>query len=139
MKYTAVLLAAGFILCISCNRNTGEKNNTEDMELSSNSLNEDPMNITAEDPFRNQPNALCTIIRKIGPSLYGGKDVQAAEKYCLLDICIDNITNPDLTINLGDASTMVTAYFAVIKIFDSAEEAKQYAADHQIQDVLFTD
>lgn len=100
----------------------------------------DTTSITAEDPFRNQPNELCTIIRKLDVSYYSPKTVvedisQYPKKYCLLDICLDKVDNADMTISLGEEGETVTTTFELIRIFEDEASAKIYAEKYKISDV----
>jgi hypothetical protein len=136
------LTAATLILFLSCNRKTSEKNSDENSVISGN--NYDDGNINYEDPFKNQSNEFCTVIRKLEVSYYDpDKDVEDIttypKKYCLLDVCIDKIDNEDMIINLGDTIQTAYAVFSLIKVFDNYEEAKAYEIRYGIKDVLYED
>ncbi len=96
--------------------------------------------ITPEEPFKNQPNEFCTVIRKLDISYYAPnkqvEDVTAfPSKYCLLDVCLETINPNGMVINLGDDNEVVTTSFELIKVFESELEAKGYAAQYKIIDV----
>ncbi|HMU70423.1 MAG TPA: hypothetical protein PKC38_10450 [Chitinophagales bacterium] len=129
---------------VSCNRTTGkEENNTDEAtESTSTSRTKDPNIITVDDPFKNQPNVFCTVIRNLDISYYAPEktvdDVAAyPKKCCLLDVCLDQPGSSGMVVNLGDDTEIVTADFELIKVFDSADEARAYAEKHQIQDAIF--
>ncbi len=132
-----IVLAFCFIL-LSCNRKTNTDNAVvvEKKEI----INE----ITDDDPFKDQPNELCTIIRKLNVTHYDpAKEVDYnnlssyPEKYCLLDICLEETSNSAGTLNIGDESQPVTVSYQLIKIFNSVEKAQEYASKHQIKDVIY--
>lgn len=129
---------------IGCNRNTADSDTEEEIQSDNNEMldNSDPSNITASEPFRNQPNEFCTIIRKLEAEYYApGKKLDEnksyPEKYCLLDVCLDNITNDALIIDLGDSTSTANANYAIIKIFESEEETKEYERKFGIKDVVY--
>src|SRR5262245_57838480 len=109
MVYRNLLLVSclALIFCVSCGRKTsGEKEPGEEQEITAPVI-KDATSITPEDPFRNQPNDLCTIIRKLDISYYSPQTVtddpsSFPEKYCLLDICLETIDPNGTTINIGE-------------------------------------
>lgn len=134
-----MLLASAF----GCNRKTSQENGSvqggEDMAAYNNA---DTGNITAEDPFRNQPNPFCTVIRKLDINHYRpGQTVDDPtdypEKYCLLDVCLDHISNPSLVISLGDSSERVSVNYSLIKIFENTDSVRRYVAKYHIVDVVY--
>lgn len=126
-----------------CNRNTttdagGE---ADEMEMVQPAITDANL-ITPEEPFKNQPNAFCTVIRKLDISYYAPEqtveDVSTfPKKYCLLDVCLDGPSSNDNVVNLGEGDDMVTSSYELIKVFDSYAEAKAYAEKFKIVDVLF--
>ncbi len=135
------------ILLFSCNRNTGKEPKEEEVAIKtdpSNTTNADPNNITAEEPFKNQPNEFCTIIRKLDVSNYA-PDLKIDEnkiypkKYCLLDVCLEHITNSGLIINLGENNENAWATFAVIKVFESENDMLSYSEKYKVRDILMED
>lgn len=140
--FSCVLLLSGFVF-FSCNR-TISKTEKEEEEYSSGDFldNSDPSNITESEPFRNQPNEFCTIIRKMEVELYApekklDENKSYPKKYCLLDVCLDKITNDGLIINLGDSTQTANATYAIIKIFETVEETRAYENKFAIKDVLY--
>ena len=133
------------LVFISCNRNTSDSENEEETISNNNVIldNSDPSNITESEPFRNQPNEFCTIIRKLEVEYYApGKKLDEnksyPDKYCLLDVCLDNINNDALIINLGDSTEIANATYAIIKVFESEEETRSYEQKYAIKDVVYT-
>lgn len=130
-------------LAVGCNRNTGtdERDSSQDVEILQPAITDANL-ITPEDPFRNQPNEFCTVIRKLDISYYAPEksvdDVTAfPQKYCLLDVCLDGPSSNGNVVNLGEGNDVVTSSYELIKVFDSYEEAKAYAEKYKIVDVLF--
>jgi len=141
--YSLLMLLLCFVF-FSCNRNT--PNNEKEEEYSSNNNeildNFDPSNITESEPFRNQPNEFCSIIRKLEVEYYApGKKLEEnklyPDKYCLLDVCLVNINNDALIINLGDSTEIANATYAIIKIFETEEETRSYEIKYAIKDVVY--
>ncbi len=130
-------------LGVGCNRNTGteERDSSQDVEILQPAITDANL-ITPEDPFRNQPNEFCTVIRKLDISYYAPEksvdDVTVfPQKYCLLDVCLDGPSSNGNVVNLGEGNDVVTSSYELIKVFDSYEEAKAYAEKYKIVDVLF--
>lgn len=88
--------------------------------------------ITEDEPFKNQPNDFCTVIRQL-PAFELGDSI---DRYCLLDICLDDDEQSLLTIDLGDSEESITANYTLAKVFLTAEEAMQYAHQYGIKDVV---
>ncbi len=129
------------VVITACNRNTAsdEKENTVEAVVP---VSGDTTLITAEQPFKNQPNEFCTVIRKLDAGYYAaGKDIEDVskypKKYCLLDVCLEKIDATDMTIDLGDEGEPVTTVYKLIKVFDSFEEAKAYVEKYKIVDYKF--
>lgn len=125
----------------SCNRKTADTGNNNENLTGIESKTIIP-EITAEEPFKNQPNELCTVIRRLDIGYYDPEknveDVtQYPEKYCLLDICLDDESNYSGIVNIGDSIEPVNTIFQLIKVFDTDEEAKAYAEKYQVKDVKF--
>ena len=142
-KISYLILVTGLVF-LSCNRTTSTTEKEEVFVSSSDEVsdNSDPSNITETEPFRNQPNEFCTIIRKLEVEYYApGKKLDEhtsyPDKYCLLDVCLENITNNALIINLGDSTEIANANYAIIKIFESEEETRAYESKFGIKDVLY--
>jgi hypothetical protein len=145
MKKTLIvfsLLSAFFVA--ACGRKTNEQGNEEnttgnEVEITQPVIKDKTL-ITPEDPFKNQPNEFCTVIRMLDISYYAPDktvdDVSAfPKKYCLLDVCLE-VTNPNsLSVNLGEGDEVVTTAYELIKVFESEAEAKAYAGKFGIVDV----
>ncbi len=143
-KNIAILILTGvsfFFVSFSCNRTTTADKNKE----TENSLRAEHYysTTTAENPFEYQPNEFCTVIRKIDVTRYAPeKEISENElrnfppRYCLLDVCLDNDERSSLVVNLGDSSEQVMATFQIIKVFDTETEARDYASQHGIKDVV---
>jgi hypothetical protein len=145
MKNSTLIILV-VLVCIgaaSCSRKTSTSNGS-DTKSDVYTNNESPLNITESDPFKNQPNELCTVIRKLTIAQYDHDaslkvtDLSAyPEKYCLLDVCLDSISNTDRVINLGDSTESVNSNYALIKVFETVDDAKAYASAHHITDAVF--
>ena len=140
---SAVLTLVSFLLILfisSCGRKTNdEPTSIESIDIEQPILQDETL-ITPEEPFKNQPNEFCTVIRKLDISYYAPskqvEDVtQFPTKYCLLDVCLEKINPNGMVINLGDDNEVVTTSFELIKVFESELEAKGYAANYKIIDV----
>lgn len=119
----------------SCNRNTS---GNEEKTTAHEQKKIEP-EITPDDPFRNQPNNFCTIIRKLevtyyDPAIQTDDPSSYPQKYCLLDVCLDDPDNSSGILNIGDSIDMMNTYYQLIKVFDSKEEARAYAEKYQIKD-----
>lgn len=132
------------VFCTACNRTTSKEQSRE--QEGSADINQpiitDASLITPTDPFRNQPNKLCTVIRKLDISYYSPKtevdDVSKyPKKYCLLDVCLDGQSSNGNIVNLGGEDEMVTSSYELIKVFDSYAETKAYVDQYLIEDVVF--
>ncbi len=141
--FLLLILLLNFIF-FSCNRTNSNAKSDEEYSTNNDDIsdNSDPSNITVSEPFRNQPNEFCTIIRKLEVEYYSpGKKLEEnrsyPKKYCLLDVCLENITNDALIINLGDSTETANANYAIIKIFESEEETREYENKFAIKDVLY--
>ena len=139
MKSKNLIYIITVLLLASCGRNRSDSSETEEPEIE-NPIIKDTTSITAEDPFRNQPNELCTMIRKLDISYYSPTTVTDAasafpKKYCLLDICLETVDPAAMTINIGEDGETVSTTFQLIKIFNSYDDAKAYADEFKIQDV----
>lgn len=133
----------GMFLCLqACNRNTSspetatEEVNTEQPKITNVDL------ISPEDPFKNQPNALCTVIRKLDISYYAPEqnvdDITAyPKKYCLLDVCLNGPSSNGNIVNLGGEDEIVTSSYELIKVFNSVDEVKAYVEKFKISDVVY--
>ncbi len=134
-----ILFISLFMYAPACNQKSAENTNNESV-VSTN--NENPKNITPEVPFKNQPNEFCTVIRKLDISYYEPKkEIENVsghpKKYCLLDVCLDEISNNGLIINLGDSMETVTVNYSLIKVFETVDEAKTYADKYGIKDIVY--
>ena len=135
--FSIIVLAA----ISSCGRKTADEGApTSDSVTIEQPVIKDATLITPEEPFKNQPNEFCTVIRKLDISYYAPnkqvEDVTAfPSKYCLLDVCLETINPNGMVINLGDDNEVVTTSFELIKVFESELEAKGYAAQYKIIDV----
>ncbi len=139
-KYWFLLLSVFVLTIYGCNRSPS-KPNSDNAPISVGN-NNDPQNITYDDPFKNQPTEFCTVIRKLEVNYYdpekNAEDLsEYPKKYCLLDVCIDNIDNSGLVINLGDSLQIANAVFSLIKVFESYEEAKAYELKYGIIDAFY--
>jgi hypothetical protein len=112
----------------SCNRSS----TSSDDAVESGAALRNMAKISAEDPFEGQPNEFCTIIRKLPASDIGTN----TDQYCLLDVCLDEDETTVLSIDIGDGEEQIIAAYKLIKVFQSAEEAQQYAREYKIVDVL---
>lgn len=131
-KYVFLFLISGLFYNSSCNRQTNSK------EEPNNMIREIIPEITTEEPFKNQPNELCTIIRKLNSEIYAPEEqTTLPPKYCLLDICLENNANSNGVINIGDSTEQVNTYFQLIKIFNTEEEMLNYVSEHGIKDVVY--
>ena len=125
------IVAGVLSLSVSCNRSS---DNSETYEQGGAAL-KNMSKVDPEDPFSGQPNNLCTVIR-----ILPATDIAEPEdKYCLLDVCLDAGEESLLTVDLGDGEDHAMAAYKLIKVFSTADEARQYAAQYQIIDVLITD
>lgn len=142
LKSISILLLSVSIL-IGCGRNTNssaneEKTSTEEIEITQPVIKDETL-ITPEEPFKNQPNEFCTVIRKLDASYYAQgqaiEDVNAyPKKYCLLDVCLEIVNPNGMIINLGDDDEVVTTSFELIKVFETEAEAKSYVEQYKIVD-----
>lgn len=142
LKSISILLLSASIL-FGCGRNTNsstneEKTSTEEIEITQPVIKDETL-ITPEEPFKNQPNEFCTVIRKLDASYYAQgqaiEDVNAfPKKYCLLDVCLEVVNPNGMIINLGDDDEVVTTSFELIKVFETEAEAKSYAEQYKIVD-----
>jgi hypothetical protein len=143
-KTLIVVIVLSAVFIAACGRKTNEQNNeaittNNEVEITQPVIKDKTL-ITPEDPFKNQPNEFCTVIRKLDISYYAPEkevsDVTAyPEKYCLLDVCLE-VTNPNsLSVNLGDGDEVVTTAYELIKVFESEGEAKAYAERWKVLDV----
>lgn len=142
LKSISILLLSVSIL-IGCGRNTNssaneEKTSTEEIEITQPVIKDETL-ITPEEPFKNQPNEFCTVIRKLDASYYAQgqaiEDVNAfPKKYCLLDVCLEIVNPNGMIINLGDDDEVVTTSFELIKVFETEAEAKSYVEQYKIID-----
>ncbi len=146
MKNRVILFLIGLCLC-ACNRPTASERKSEIPEekkvIISNEIN---ARITADNPFENQPNTFCTIIRRLEVSQYAPnlseEELNASPhppKYCLLDICLDADETSVHMINLGDTAEQIMTAYKVIALFPTPDSAKNYAARYNIIDVVFND
>lgn len=140
MRLLTIFLFAG-VFCVGCNRNTSTSDPVEESSTIQPAITDAEL-ITPEAPFKNQPNEFCTVIRKLDISYYDPKkeveDISVyPKKYCLLDVCLDAPSSNGNIINLGDEGDMITSSYELIYVFNTVEEAKQYAEKHNIIDVLF--
>lgn len=132
-------IISGLIFLSACNRNTAKDANVEREVTIEQPKVMDANLITPEDPFKNQPNEFCTVIRKLDISYYAPnqevEDIsQYPKKYCLLDVCLDGMSSNGNVINLGGEDEIVTSSYELIKVFDSYEEAKAYVEKYKIVD-----
>lgn len=118
-----LLLLAITSLAASCHRSGSDE--TSDVV-------DNTATITADDPFKGQPNTFCTVIRRV-PAQEINRD---SSMVCLLDVCLDDEEIPVYSINLGTNDDPVMAYYKLIKVFESPAEAMVYAVEFGIQDVL---
>jgi hypothetical protein len=141
IKYVlpAVFVITVVFYACSCNRKTAK---TEAEDTSARGIHATGITpeISADDPFRNQPNDLCTIIRRLDILYYDPEknvDDPSAypEKYCLLDICLDDTSNYSGIVNIGDSIEPINTIFQLVKVFDSEDEARTYAAKYGIKDM----
>ena len=151
MTRTLIVIFFSATILAACNRKTTADHGTKtenDTAVARDVFgnNDSPSNATPDNPFKNQPNAMCTVIRRIDVSLYDPKTAHEASdlsqyppKYCLLDVCLDEITNPDLSVNLGDSTENVNATFHCMKIFNDVQEARNYAMKYNIIDTVFAE
>lgn len=136
----AVLVMSSIFFAASCNRKTADTQPAEETLSGIESKTIIP-EISAEEPFKNQPNELCTVIRKLDIHYYAPeKNVEDASaypmKYCLLDICLDDESNYSGIVNLGDSVEAINTIYQLIKVFETDEEAKAYALQYGIKDML---
>jgi hypothetical protein len=134
-----IIVASCTFYASSCNRKTADTGNTEELLTGVESKQIIP-EITADEPYKNQPNELCTVIRKLDISYYDpGKNVddvsEYPDKYCLLDICLDDGSNYSGIVNIGDSIEPINTIFQLIKVFETDEEAKMYAQKFGIKDM----
>ncbi len=130
------------LMGFGCGRKTAEEKETtidDNTTIEQPDIKDETL-ITPEEPFKNQPNEFCTVIRKLDISYYApGKQVEDVnafpQKYCLLDVCLDKVDPNGMIINLGDDDEVVTTSFELIKIFETENEAKVYAERYKIIDV----
>ena len=139
MKSILLISSLSLLLFNSCGRKTSDTNETEEVVIET-PIIKDTTSITAEDPFKNQPNELCTMIRNLDISYYSPTTVTDdasafPKKYCLLDICLETVDPGAPTINIGEDGETVSTTFQLIKIFNSYDEAKAYADKYKIGDV----
>ncbi len=142
MRHTPIIFIifiSLFMYAPACNQKSAENSSSESAIITN---NENPKNITPEYPFKNQPNEFCTIIRKLDISYYEPKKEienisDHPKKYCLLDVCLDEVTYNGLVINLGDSTETVTVNYSLIKVFETEDEAKNYADKYGIKDVVY--
>ena len=142
LKSISLLILSVSILT-SCGRNnnsSGKEENvkTDEIEITQPVIKDKTL-ITPEEPFKNQPNEFCTVIRKLDASYYAQgqtiEDVNAfPKKYCLLDVCLEIVNPNGMIINLGDDDEVVTTSFELIKVFETEAEAKNYAEQYKIVD-----
>lgn len=128
-------------LMVSCGRNTGTATRESSVESAKPDLSDTSL-ITPEQPFKNQPNEFCTVVRKLDASYYArDKNIEDPsaypKKYCLIDVCLEHVSMDDMTIDLGEDGESVTTVFKLIKVFDSYEEAKAYVEQYKIVDYKF--
>ncbi|MBK8489025.1 MAG: hypothetical protein KBF51_11205 [Chitinophagales bacterium] len=143
MKYIAIIFSIS-IYFAACNRPTAEERKTETPEEKNVVISNDVQaRITAENPFENQPNEFCTIIRKLEVLQYAPnlseEELNASPhppKYCLLDICLDDDETSVHMINLGDEKEQIMTAYKVITLFPSADSARVYATQYKIVDVV---
>lgn len=143
MKRNIIFIFSIFVMITiaGCGRKTADEAELQNESVSIEQPEiKDATLITPEEPFKNQPNEFCTVIRKLAISYYApNKQVEDATafpaKYCLLDICLEKIDPNAMIINLGDDDEVVTTSFELIKIFESELEAKGYAEKYKIIDV----
>lgn len=144
-KFLISLISINIIILTGCGRNAS---NEEPKELDNVQITQpeikDPTLITPTDPFKNQPNEFCTVIRKLDISYYDAKNqVEDAnkfpKKYCLLDVCLENVDPNGFIINLGDDDEVVTTAFELIKVFETTAETKAYVEQYKIVDVKWED
>ncbi|MBK9457479.1 MAG: hypothetical protein IPO24_18820 [Bacteroidetes bacterium] len=136
-----IVLISSLVIISGCGRKTASDETTapESVEIDQPEINDATL-ITPEEPFKNQPNEFCTVIRKLDISYYApNKEVEDVtaypSKYCLLDVCLEKINPNGMIINLGDENEVVTTSFELIKVFETEAEAKGYAERYKIIDV----
>ncbi|MBC8045667.1 MAG: hypothetical protein H7Y00_02630 [Fimbriimonadaceae bacterium] len=135
--FLAVIIAITFLFYnSSCNRQTA----TNEETTSQTETKEMVPEITPDDPFKNQPNELCTIIRKLEITYYDPKKsvedpLQYPQKYCLIDICLDDPDNNSGIVNIGDSIEPINTIFQLVKVFDTEEEARAYSAKYGVKDI----
>lgn len=142
LKSIYILLLSVSVLA-SCGRTTSssekeENSTTAEIDITQ-PIIKDKTLITPEEPFKNQPNEFCTVIRKLDASYYATgqtiEDVNAfPKKYCLLDVCLEIVNPNGMVINLGDDDEVVTTSFELIKVFETEAEAKSYVEQYKIVD-----
>jgi len=143
MRYDHVLyFFIAMTVMISCGRKTSDENTEPVEEITTINSTSDTTLITAEDPFKNQPNELCTVIRKLNINYYSPETVTSdpdtfPKKYCLLDICLELVDPGAMTLDIGEEGEIVTTTCKVIKVFDSYEATKAYADKFGINDVKY--
>lgn len=75
---------------------------------------------------------------KRGPSICDKCREMDAEKICLLDICPPNVGEIQRrVIQVNVEGEAVWREFDIVRVFDSEEEAKEYAARNAIEDIEF--
>lgn len=140
----SVIALCAIVIFSGCNRNTGNDSRVDEnvpVETIQPTI-VDAQLITPEDPFKNQPNKFCTVIRKLDISYYAPNQevedvLKYPKKYCLLDVCLDGPSSNDNVVNLGEADEIVTSSYELIKVFNSLEETKAYVKQYAIEDVLY--
>lgn len=132
MKFAIIPLGMLILISLagSCNRHEGSSDDAVETGAALRNM----AKISADDPFEGQPNEFCTVIRMLPASDIGSK----TDQYCLLDVCLDDDETTILSIDLGDGEEQIIAAYKLIKVFETTDEAKQYASQHNIVDVLFT-
>jgi hypothetical protein len=130
LAFIPVVMLTLISIAASCNRNSGGS----DEALETGAALRNMAKISADDPFEGQPNEFCTVIRKLPASDIGS----TSDQYCLLDVCLDDDETTILSIDLGDGEEQIMAAYKLIKVFQSAEEAQQYALKYRIVDVVIS-
>lgn len=147
MRYIIFALSSVFFLVSACNRPTKNDRQTTLPEEKKVDITQDvTARITANNPFENQPNEFCTVIRKLEVLQYAPntseEELNASPhppKYCLLDVCLDADETSVHMLNLGDESEQIMSAYKVICIFPNADSAVAYASRYKIIDVVITD
>ncbi|MFN3939030.1 MAG: hypothetical protein ACK4IY_00495 [Chitinophagales bacterium] len=147
MEKIIIVIISFLFISTGCNRPTkNDRQAAMPTEKKAEITQEVTARISADNPFENQPNAFCTVIRKLDVMQYAPgtseEELNAAPhppKYCLLDVCLDADETSIHILNLGDDTEPIMSAYKVICIFPSVDSAIAYAKKYQIIDVVIAD